>query len=87
MSSQAPLKENLSQVLINSAELIEYQQQNGDYSKTLFIRIPYRSINAFHKVNEEAVAHLEQKFVWPVIVIATRGIVSKRGNHIKAPWK
>mmetsp|Transcript_12075 Transcript_12075/g.8787 ORF Transcript_12075/g.8787 Transcript_12075/m.8787 type:complete len:178 (-) Transcript_12075:59-592(-) len=81
MGKPSPIKDNLSQVLINSAELVEYQQQGGNYSKTLFIRIPFRSLNAFHKVSEEAVQHLEQKFQWPVIVIATRTIISKRAKR------
>lgn len=44
------------------------------------MKIPYRSINAFHKVSEKVVSHLEAKFNWPVIVVATRNIVSKRGK-------
>ncbi len=78
--SNASLKEHLAQIFINSAELVEYQQQDGSASKCLFVRIPFRSITAFHKVNEKAVQHLEQKFSWPVIVIASRTIVSKRGK-------
>jgi hypothetical protein len=57
--NNANLKEHLGQIYINSAELVEYTQQDGSVSKTLLIKIPYRSINAFHKVNDKVVSHLE----------------------------
>jgi hypothetical protein len=78
--NNAALKEHLAQIYINSAELTEYEQQDGSRSKCLLVRIPFRSINAFHKVNEKVVSHLEAKFNWPVIVVATRTIISKRGK-------
>jgi hypothetical protein len=74
------LKEHLSQVWINSAELVEYKQKDGSLSKVLVVKIPHRSTAAFRKVSEKIVSHLEQKFNWPVIVIVTRGIISKRGK-------
>jgi hypothetical protein len=74
------LKEHLSQIFINSADLVEYEQADGSKTKTLFVRIPYRSLTAFRKVSEKVVAHLEGKFNWPVIVVATRTIISKRGK-------
>jgi hypothetical protein len=80
--NNAGLKEHLAQIFINSAELTEYEQQDGSRSKCLLVKIPYRSINAFHKVNEKVVSHLEAKFNWPVIVVATRTIVSKRGKQL-----
>jgi hypothetical protein len=78
--NNAPLKEHLSQIFINSADLVEYKQADGSSSKTLFIRIPYRSLPAFRKVCEKVVEHLEGKFSWPVIVVATRTIISKWGK-------
>ena len=74
------LKENLSQVVINSADLVEYKQADGTASKTLFVRIPFRSLPGFRKVADKIVAHLESKFNWPVIVIANRTIISKHGK-------
>ncbi len=74
------LKEHLGQIFINSADLVEYEQADGSHSKTLFVKIPHRSLTAFHKVNEKVVQHLEGKFNWPVIVVATRTIISKRGK-------
>lgn len=76
------LKENLSQVFINSADLVEYKQADGSASKTLFVRIPFRSLPAFRKVADKIVAHLEGKFNWPVIVIANRTIISKHGKSL-----
>ena len=78
--NEASLKEQLSQIFINSADLVEYEQANGDKSKTLYVRIPYRSITAFRKVTTQVVNHLEGKFNWPVIVVATRTIQSSRGK-------
>ena len=69
----------MGQLYINSAELVEYEQQDGSKSKCLNVKIPFRSIAAFHKVSEKVVSHLEAKFNWPVIVVATRTIISKRG--------
>lgn len=77
------LKDQLAQIFINSADLTEYEQQDGSRSKCLLVKIPYRSITAFHKVSEKVVHHLENKFNWPVIVVATRTIISKRGKYKK----
>jgi hypothetical protein len=74
------LKQDLGQIFINSADLVEYEQANGAKSKTLFVRVPYRSLVAVRKVNEKVVQHLESKFNWPVIVVATRTIISKHGK-------
>jgi hypothetical protein len=60
---------------------VEFKQADGSLSKSLLIKIPYRSRGPFLKVQENLVSHLEQKFNWPVIVIATRTIQSKRGIH------
>lgn len=80
--SNAGLKENLTQIFINSADLVEYKQADGSDTKTLFVKIPYRSLNAFRKVNDKVVAHFEAKFNWPVIVVATRQIISKKGKEL-----
>lgn len=76
------LKELLGQIYINSAELAEYEQADGSRSKTLLVKIPHRSLAGFRKVSEKVVHHLEGKFNWPVIVVATRNIVSKRGKYL-----
>jgi Ribosomal protein S7e len=78
--NNANLKDYLGQIFINSADLTEYEQADGSRSKCLLVKIPYRSINAYHKVSEKVVQHLEGKFNWPVIVVATRTIISKRGK-------
>jgi hypothetical protein len=70
----------LSQIFINSADLVEYKQADGSATKTLFIRIPYRSLPAFRKTSEKVVEYLEKQLNWPVIVVATRSIVSKWGK-------
>jgi hypothetical protein len=79
--NNANLKDQLVQIFINSAELAEYDQQDGSKTKCLLVKIPYRSLNAFRKVSEKVVSHLEAKFNWPVIVVVTRTIISKRGKN------
>jgi small subunit ribosomal protein S7e len=61
--------------------LTEYEQQDGSASKALLVKIPFRSLQAFQKVSEKLVSHLESKFNWPVIVVANRTIISKRAKH------
>ena len=80
--NNAGLKEHLTQIFINSADLVEYKQADGTDTKTLFVKIPYRSLNAFRKVSDKVVAHFEAKLNWPVIVVATRTIISKRGKEL-----
>lgn len=75
--NNAGLKEFLSMLFINSAELVEYEQQDGSHSKCLLVKIPYRSLSSYRKVSEKVISHLEQKFNWPVVVVATRTILSK----------
>jgi hypothetical protein len=79
--NNANLKVNLSQIFINSADLVEYKQADGNSTKTLFVRIPYRSLPAFRRTSEKVVDFLESKFNWPVIVVATRTIISKWGKY------
>ncbi len=76
------LKEFLGQIFLNSAVFEEYEQQDGSLSKTLLIKIPFRSMQAFQKVSESVIEHLEKKFSYPVIVVGNRTIISTRGNHL-----
>ena len=76
------LKQHLSQIFINSAEILEYEQSNGSPDKCLFVKIPHRSLNAYHKVSEEVIKHLGKTYNWPVLVSATRTILSKRGKTL-----
>jgi len=79
--NNANLKASLAQIFINSADLVEYKQADGSVTKTLYVRIPFRSLPAFRKISDKVVSHLEQKFNWPVIVVATRTIISKWGKY------
>jgi hypothetical protein len=74
------IKGELAQIFVNSAELVDYIQADGTVTKTLFVRIPFRSIVAFRKISEKVVSHLETKFNWTVVVIANRNIVSQHGK-------
>ena len=82
--NNSSLKDTLSQIYINSANLIEYTQQDGTKSKVLLFRIPFRSLVPYQKVCDKVITHLEQKFNWPVIIVATRTIISKRAIHHKS---
>lgn len=59
----------------------EYEQADGSASKVLLVKIPFRSHQAFQKVSDKIVSHLESKFNWPVIVVANRTIISKKAKH------
>ncbi len=65
---------------INSADLVDYTQQDGSSSKVLLVKIPYRSLPYYRKASEKIINHLEAKFNWPVIVITSRNIISKKGT-------
>ena len=78
--NNANLKDQLCQIFINSAELVDYKQADDSKSKCLLVKIPYRSLVAYRKVSEKVLSHLEQKFNWPVIVVGTRTIISKKGK-------
>ena len=82
--NNAGLKASLAQIFINSADLVEYKQADGSASKTLFVRIPFRSLPAFRKVSDKVVSHLEEKFKWPVIIVANRTIISKNSKFQRA---
>ena len=75
------LKPFLSQIFINSAEIFEYEHSNGSLDKCLFVKIPFRSLHAYHKVSEDVIKHLGKTYNWPVLVSATRTILSKRGKQ------
>ena len=49
-------------------------------SRYILVRIPFRSLNYFRKVGNKVIENLENKFKWPIIVIANRTIQSKRGK-------
>jgi hypothetical protein len=61
--------------------LVTASEADGSSSKTLHVRIPFRSLPAFRKTAEKVVDFLEGKFNWPVIVVANRTIISKWGKH------
>ena len=51
-------------------------------SRYILVRIPFRSLNYFRKVGNKVIENLENKFKWPIIVIANRTIQSKRGKRL-----
>lgn len=74
---------HVKQVLINSAEEVEYTAADGSASKYILIRVPYRSLGAFRKVGAAVIEHLEKKFQWPVIIVVNRTIISKNGKQTR----
>merc|ERR1712232_1265149 len=55
-------------------------QDDGTAVKYFLIRIPFRSYAYFKKVGPKVIENLEQKFKYPIIVIANRTIQSKRAK-------
>ena len=78
--STGDLQKNLRLTFIAAAETVEYTMANDEVSKYVLVRIPYRSLQFYRKISNELIDHLEEKFNWPVIVVANRKIQSKRGK-------
>merc|ERR1712083_205316 len=74
------LQQHLKFVYFNSAEEVEFESADGQTSKYILIRIPFRSLAYFRKVGPKVIENLEGKFKWPIIVIANRTIQSKRAK-------
>lgn len=66
--------------MLTNAEEVEYKLADGSNSKYILIRIPFRSLAAFRKVGSDVIEHLENKFKWPVLIVANRTIISKNGK-------
>ena len=71
---------HVKQLMLNTAEEVEYTLADGSKSKYILIRVPFRSLAAFRKVGADVIEHLEGKFKWPVIIVANRTIIFKNGK-------
>ena len=80
-TSSKDLQQHLKFVYFNSAEEVEFQNAAGEMSKYIIVRIPFRSLNYFKKVGPKVIENLENKFKWPIMVIANRTIQSKNGKE------
>merc|ERR1712232_1145766 len=79
-TSSQDLQQHLKFVYFNSAEEVDFEQDDGTAVKYFLIRIPFRSYAYFKKVGPKVIENLEQKFKYPIIVIANRTIQSKRAK-------
>ena len=70
----------VKQLVLTSAEEVEYVGADGAAAKYILIRIPFRSLAAFRKIGADVIDHLEGKFKWPVLIVANRTIISKNGK-------
>lgn len=71
-------------MFIQSAEWVEYKQADGTLGKYILIRIPFRSLAFYTKVADKMIEHLESKFKWPVMISASRVILSKNGKQTRS---
>lgn len=76
------LSGHLRFVIINSVTEVEFAQHDGTMSQYYLVRIPYRSLAAFRKCDDKVIELMEQRFKYPVIVVANRTIVSQHGKII-----
>ena len=76
--SSKDIQKDLRMVFLNSVEEVEYELTTGGSSKYILVKIPYRSLQFYKKVQSQMIDHLEDKFKWPVIVVVNRTIDSKR---------
>jgi small subunit ribosomal protein S7e len=77
-SSTGDVARNLRLTFIAAASQVEYPISGDEVSKYILIRIPFRSLQFYRKISSVIIDHLEEKFNWPVIVVAVRKIQSKR---------
>lgn len=77
-NSNKDIQRDLRMVFINAVEEVTFEQNDGSESKYILIKIPYRSLQFYKKVQGQMIDHLENKFKWPVIVVINRTIDSKR---------
>ena len=74
------LKSHLSIIFINSVANVDYTQVDGTAAQYMLVRIPHRSHLAFKKVGGLIQEHLEAQYEKPVLIVANRTIISKRGK-------
>ena len=77
-NSNKDIQKDLRMVYINSVEEVVYEDNDGSEKKYILIKIPYRSLQFYKKVQNQMIDHLENKFKWPVVVVTNRTIDSKR---------
>ena len=80
--SSGDVQSNLRLTFVAAADEVEYTMSNDEVSKYILVRIPYRSLAFYNRISSNILEHLEEKFNWPVIVVANRKIQSKRGKSI-----
>ena len=76
-NGNAQIKDDLSQVFINSAQKVEFRDRGGAVNAAILVHIPYRSLGAFQRVRDTVVSHLERSCKSKVFVVASRNIVSR----------
>lgn len=76
--SSGDVQSNLRLTFVAAADEVEYSMSNDEVSKYILVRIPYRSLAFYNRISSNILEHLEEKFNWPVIVVANRKIQSKR---------
>eukprot|EP00899_Mesostigma_viride_P003346 jgi/Mesvir1/13011/Mv06013-RA.1 len=83
-ATNAELKSDLKDLFINSAREIDVA--NG--RKAVIIHVPFRSLNAFHKIQTRLVRELEKKFSGKdVVLVGNRRIMRppKKGERLQRP--
>ena len=82
LKDDSAIKKNVMRIFISKVEEFNVTEANGQQSRCLLIRIPYKSIDPFRTVRNSVIGHLERKMNCTVVVVGVRTILSKR---VKTP--
>ena len=72
------IKNDMLRIFVAKVEEFTVTESNGQHSRCLLIRLPYKSIDPFRNIRNNVVGHLERKMNCTVIVVGIRTILSKR---------
>ena len=82
LKEDSVIKKDIERILISTVEEFHVTERNGNSTRCLLIRLPYKSIEAFRNIRNSFVGHLERKLNCLVFVVGVRKILSKR---VKTP--
>ena len=78
LKEDSVLKKDIERIFISSVEEFHVTERNGNKTRCLLVKLPYKSLAPFRNIRNAFVGHLERKLSCQVYVVAMRKILSKR---------
>ena len=78
LKEDSVIKKDISRIFISSVEEFKATEVNGQHTRCILVRIPYKSLMHFRTIRNNVISHLERKMNCFVFVVAIRKILSKR---------